>query len=140
MLARECPNLLAEFFEEYATPDFTHELKHFQTFRTAYRLMRTSHTSHTDSGHAKEIKKSMRVCSPHIGVSAVPMDLDLVVSDLEMLVDAWRAFARCLSWCLSCHGTSWDIMGSYLHISSDQFQLRMPRGWLWNPSLRRPKK
>lgn len=130
MLARECPNLLAEFFEEYATPDFTHELKHFQTFRTAYRLMRTSHTSHThDSGHAKEIKKSMRVCSPHIGASAVPMDLDLVVSDLEMLVDAWR------TWLVSsCHGIMMD------HVIDDQFQLRMPSGWLWNPSFRRPKK
>lgn len=135
MLARECPNLLAEFFEEYATPDFTHELKHFQTFRTAYRLMRTSHTSHTahthDSGHAKEIKKSMRVCSPHIGASAVPMDLDLVVSDLEMLVDAWRT--RCLHVMGSCH----RCHGSCLHIDD---QLRMPSGWLWNPSFRRPKK
>ena len=93
MLARECPNLLAEFFEEYATPDFTHELKHFQTFRTAYRLMRSS----SFSGHAKEIKKSMRalrVCSPTNGASALPMDLEnledleLVVSDLELLVEA----------------------------------------------------
>lgn len=84
MLARECPNLLAEFFEEHATPDFSHELKHFQTFRTAYRLMRTS-ASQVFS-QAKEIKKSMRVCSPMFGVSAVPVDRDLLVSDLELIV------------------------------------------------------
>ena len=104
MLARECPNLLAEFFEEHATPDFSHELKHFQTFRTAYRLMRTS-ASQVFS-QAKEIKKSMRVCSPMFGVSAVPMDLDLLVSDLELIVsDTWNVLEHL--------GTSGHILGHF---------------------------
>ncbi|CAE7446369.1 cmdD, partial [Symbiodinium pilosum] len=83
MLARECPALLAELFEEYSLPDFTHELRHFETFRTAYRLMRTRKQQHGSTMKAREIRKSMRVCSPTLGASKVPVDFELNTADLD---------------------------------------------------------
>mmetsp|Transcript_49844 Transcript_49844/g.116280 ORF Transcript_49844/g.116280 Transcript_49844/m.116280 type:complete len:1480 (-) Transcript_49844:74-4513(-) len=85
MLARECPHLLAEMFMEYSLPDFTHELRHFETFRAAYRLMRMQ----AAEGKTREIRKSMRVCSPTIGASKVPQDLEFAIGcenlNLELL-------------------------------------------------------
>ncbi|CAE7622452.1 cmdD, partial [Symbiodinium sp. CCMP2456] len=83
MLARECPSLLAELFEQYSLPDFTHELRHFETFRTAYRLMRTRSQQHGSSQKARDIRKSMRVCSPTLGATKVPLDFELNVAELD---------------------------------------------------------
>ncbi|CAE7254809.1 cmdD [Symbiodinium sp. CCMP2592] len=84
MLARECPSLLAELFEQYSLPDFTHELRHFETFRTAYRLMRTRSQQHGSSQKARDIRKSMRVCSPTLGATKVPLDVELNVAELDL--------------------------------------------------------
>lgn len=84
MLARECPSLLAELFEQYSLPDFTHELRHFETFRTAYRLMRTRSQQHGSSQKARDIRKSMRVCSPTLGATKVPLDFELNVAELDV--------------------------------------------------------
>lgn len=87
MLARECPSLLAELFEQYSLPDFTHELRHFETFRTAYRLMRTRSQQHGSSQKARDIRKSMRVCSPTLGATKVPLDFELNVAELDLKLE-----------------------------------------------------
>ncbi|CAJ1372669.1 unnamed protein product [Effrenium voratum] len=80
MLARECPNLLAELFEEIALPDFSHDLRQFETFRTAYRLMRTPRLGQV---RAKDIRKSLEICSPVFGASTFKvMDFNL---DIELM-------------------------------------------------------
>lgn len=92
LLARECPNLLAELFEEYSLPDFTHELRHFETFRAAYRLMRSGSTTkrapsarRIRGASQKEIRKSMRVCSPTLGAAHVPKDFDLGCMEVDLV-------------------------------------------------------
>jgi len=86
MVAHECPVQVAQFVFQASLPDFSSELRAYEKFRAAYRVLRSNKLSKKDAVPSPLLAaKAVPCVSPTLGAQPVPEDVSEKVLDFSML-------------------------------------------------------
>lgn len=89
MVAHECPSQVAQFIFQASLPDFSSELRAYDKFRAAYRVLRSGKLSNLskkkDAVPSPRLAAQTLPVSPTLGAQPVPEDLGAQVLDFSML-------------------------------------------------------